>query len=228
MSESLFEQNERMLLAEGSRPTLKVRRTGESVVIGGPAYNWQVDCRHAAMMAEVWRMLWQSARLYPLAFHYQHTASLPVGRSGILQRGLDLKADWLIQVDSDVWTDPLRFVTWLELLQLEQTEDMALAGALVPQRSGLVNCWTEAGQRMLKEDLPRWPKMRSVFAVGSAIWAHRLSWYRQHPQAVRAFQVGPVGEKGWVTEDYSHCHAVQQLGGRIVVGDLGTSHGVRS
>lgn len=162
-----------------------------SFFVGGPAYNLQLDARHAGCMVELAMFVGAGHQIADV--YYPHSSILPQGRAKWLGRAIDSGADIGITMDADTWiaTDELMTggarLARLALGARRGLEDpWALIGVLVPQRDGRVNAWRAEGERLRESEAttivnagiaPR--AWTSVHAVAQACAIYNLAWWRQ-------------------------------------------------
>lgn len=199
--------------------------------IGGPWYGTRIDARLAFTLMTVAASS-SSYGATPMRAIYED-GLLDVSRNRLMTKAFRAGVDWFVSIDADISArDDEQFTRALaNALQQFHRDDVALVGAPCKTGAGVWNVVLD--ERAPPKDPTRridWRKEvapRDVHRLGFGVVAFRLAWYAEHwPRAgvwfAPFFQTlvtpdanAPHGFGGY-GEDYGHCNAVRDLGGRVI------------
>jgi hypothetical protein len=192
-----------------------------NVVLGGPWYGSKVDARLLQACVQ-FACAAPDLGVFVREVVYED-GMLDVSRNRLLARAIATGADWLLSVDADCsFQDQLEPLS--QMLKRELLSEVALVGAPVKQGNGVWNVLDFGDQRLSAPPSVVGP----VGSVGFGLVAFRCGWYaknwpRQGSHFVPFFQsiVLPDPGKPWGMgawgEDFGHCKAVRDRGGKVMV-----------
>jgi len=187
------------------------------IVAGGPWYGSRVDSRLLASMVQFYCEA-HAYRLRPTHVLLED-GLLDLSRNRLLSRAIETRADWFISVDSDIsFDDQSRAIA--ESLWRHKRSDIAIVGAPARCGNGRWNV-LDLSEQPIGDERPT--TVMDCGSIGFGWVAFRLGWYVQHwPKGAPFVQTliypDPRAKYGWGAwgEDYGHCKAVRDLGGRII------------
>jgi hypothetical protein len=198
-----------------------------TLVIGGPWYRSTVDAR---LLSTIVSVVTEAPRrnFRPLQISYQD-GLLDLARNRLMTGALRTGADWLVSFDSDCSLVGDHPGPLFDALSTCYQPDIALVAAPARCADGRWNVQTLDG-----EPWRLGAGREQVACIGFGLVAFRLGWYAKHwPADIPYFQTVITPDAkiplGWapVGEDYGHCHAVRNLGGRVVCAhDIALDHHV--
>lgn len=189
-----------------------------TLIIGGPAYNMQVDARHASAMVELSLKALLSGQVESVNTLYEHGCPVEMARNSLFRKALSEKdATHLITADSDVyWENSEELIwgchyIWGYNMNGELVTPQPLMGIPVLQRNGAANILENEGSSDRLHGRIRVGRgPRYCFAVGTGLCLYNLDWYRVHwPEGpwfrTDWFDIFGNGRDIFVSEDFWHC-----------------------
>lgn len=191
-----------------------------NVALGGPWYGSKVDARLAQSLVQ----FSAAATHFDVAVRdvIYEDGMLDLSRHRLLARAIAAGFDWLVSVDSDCsFMDQERAIC--AALRRQLLSEVAIVAAPVRQGTGDWNVTNFADQRLAAPPT----ESTTVGAIGFGWVAFRCGWYASHwPRQDRHFVpmfqtviLPAPGQKfgvGAWGEDFGHCKAVRDLGGKVV------------
>lgn len=185
-------------------------------IIGGPAYQMNLDARHAGSMVGLALALRERVSYFET--HWAHGCPVEAARNGMFGHALAGRADVLFWADADVFWSPedTGSIVWL-MGELATHATIPCAAIPVMQRNGdsnIVERIEGEGEHQVFHRLRQFGPgdfIRPCAAAGTGIIAFNLAWYRKHWPLAPWFRTEWHGSMS-VSEDLWHTSQLRTRG----------------